>query len=417
MSVSDTSTALPAAVPAPRLTEAQLALALSLLLGLQPLTTDLYLPALPLLRHALGAGMAAAQLTMSALLLSFGLAQLLMGPLSDRFGRRPVLLGGLFLHALAGVGVALAPDMATLILLRAVQGVGMAASVVCARAMVRDLYEPFEGAQVMSRGLFGLGVIAMLGPVLGGMLAASLGWRAAMAAVALGGALTLLFVWRTLPESLPSRNLQALNAGPLARTTAEVLRHPGFRAWTALISTTYGGLIVLLAGSPFVYIGTLGLAPWAYGLVMASASGSYMLGTLACRRLVPWRGLAGAVRIGGVMSLAGGLLMLACASPAQPPLAGVLVAHWLYVFGHGIHQPCGQAGAVGAFPQAAGLASALSGCILALVAFAIGLGMGRAMNGQLAPLAIGLALASLAVIGVAFTLVRWHGEPRRIAAA
>lgn len=61
---------------------------LSLLLGLQPITTDLYLPALPALTEGFGAPMAQAQLTLTALLLAFGLSQLIWGPLSDRFGRR-----------------------------------------------------------------------------------------------------------------------------------------------------------------------------------------------------------------------------------------------------------------------------------------------------------------------------------------
>ena len=70
-------------------------LLLSLLLGLQPITTDLYLPALPALTEGFGASMSQAQLTLTALLLSFGVSQLVWGPLSDRFGRRPVLLWGM----------------------------------------------------------------------------------------------------------------------------------------------------------------------------------------------------------------------------------------------------------------------------------------------------------------------------------
>ena len=67
-------------------------LILSMLLGLQPITTDLYLPALPALTEGFGAAMSQAQLTLTALLLAFGVSQLIWGPLSDRFGRRPVLL-------------------------------------------------------------------------------------------------------------------------------------------------------------------------------------------------------------------------------------------------------------------------------------------------------------------------------------
>ena len=80
--------------PAP-MSAALIVLLLALLLGLQPITTDLYLPALPALQGQLGAGMAQTQLTLTALLLAFGGSQLVWGPLSDRWGRRPILLLGL----------------------------------------------------------------------------------------------------------------------------------------------------------------------------------------------------------------------------------------------------------------------------------------------------------------------------------
>ena len=70
-------------------------LILAALLGVQPITTDLYLPALPALTDGFDATMAQAQLTLSALLIAFGCSQLVWGSLSDRFGRRPVLLLGL----------------------------------------------------------------------------------------------------------------------------------------------------------------------------------------------------------------------------------------------------------------------------------------------------------------------------------
>ena len=90
-------------------------LILSLLLGLQPITTDLYLPALPALTAELGASMAQAQLTLTALLLAFGGSQLVWGPLSDRYGRRPILLVGMVAYVLASLASSLAPGMGWLI--------------------------------------------------------------------------------------------------------------------------------------------------------------------------------------------------------------------------------------------------------------------------------------------------------------
>jgi DHA1 family bicyclomycin/chloramphenicol resistance-like MFS transporter len=294
----------------PAMSPVVVVLALALLLGLQPITTDLYLPALPLLARDLHAPMAGVQLTMSVLLLAFGFGQLTMGPVSDRFGRRPVLLGGLGLYTLASVAATVAPDITVLIAMRAVQGVGMAASVVCARAMVRDLYEPHQGAHVMSRGLSGLGLIAILAPTVGGLIAAWLGWRGALGLVSVLGAGMGLFIALKVPETARALNPQALALRPLLANFSAVMANASFRAWALLVTFTYAGLFVLLAGSSFVYTGPLGLPAWGYGLAMASASMAYLIGTFLCRRWLPRLGLPGTVRIGGAFTLAGGSLML-----------------------------------------------------------------------------------------------------------
>ena len=394
----------------PLLAPAVAAIALSLLLGLQPILTDVYLPALPLLARELAAPMAATQLTMSALILAFGLSQLVWGPLADRYGRRPVLLSSLALLCLASLGAASASSVGWLIVWRAAQGATMAASVVCARAMVRDLYAPQDGARVMALGMSGLGVIAIAAPLAGGALAMGAGWRAPLYTVAaIVGAIGLL-VWRRVPETLVLRNAQRLHMNELARNAAQILRHPTFRAWSLLIACTYGGLFTMLAASPFVYIELLGLSPREYGLALASGSIAYLVGTIVCRRWLRHRSGAEAVQRGAFFTLAGALGMAACALwPAQAGLAWLLGAQWLYAFGHGIHQPCGQTGVTGPFPRMAGMAAALAGCGLALTAFAIGLWLGNVLDGSLRPMAAGVAVWGGLTSLVAWTLVRRHG--------
>jgi DHA1 family bicyclomycin/chloramphenicol resistance-like MFS transporter len=407
-----------AAAPPARPTRGRAAFALALLLGLQPVSTDVFLPALPALTRALGAPMAQAQLTMSALILAFGIAQLAWGPVADRIGRRPVLLLGLALYTLAAIGSTVAGSIEVLVAWRMVQGVALAAAVVCARALVRDLYEPHEGAQVMSLGLSGLAVIALAGPALGGVAATFVGWRAALALVAVAGALTLAWVAWRLPETAPRLNPRATAPGPLLRQWAAIARHRVFVAWTLLISATYGGLFVILAGSSFMFIEHLGLSPLAYGAAMASGSLAYMAGTFVCRRWVARHGVVGAVGRGAWFTLAGGASMVALALAGVPSVWALLVPQWLYAFGHGLHQPCGQAAAVGPFPHAAGAAAALAGCVLALTAFVIGLWLGQVLvadgtgaggpghlGGPLA-YAVGVGFWSLVTCTVAWTLVR-----------
>ncbi len=159
------------------MTEPQTVVLLSLLLGLQPITTDLYLPALPGITASLGASVAQAQQTLAAMLFAFGVAQLFWGPLSDRFGRKPILLAGLSLYVAAALGCTFATSMAQLLGWRVVQGVALGASVMAGRAIVRDLHDPLAGAKLLSRAFSGLGLLACLSPLVGGATVRVLGWR------------------------------------------------------------------------------------------------------------------------------------------------------------------------------------------------------------------------------------------------
>ncbi len=383
---------------------------LALLMGLQPATTDIYLPALPALTEALGATMTAAQLTMSALILAFGFGQLLWGPVADRIGRRPVLVTTLLLYAVASVAGAMSTGIDMLIVCRVAQGFTMAGAVVCSRAMVRDLYQPHEGAQVMALALSGLGLVAIGGPALGGLVTALAGWRAALVTVSVYGALALAVVAWRVPETIAHRNPHATDLRPMLGNWAEIGRHPGFIAWTLLVTCTYGGIFTYLAGSSFVFIGVLGLSPGSYGLVMASVSGFYLLGTFVCRAWIRRFGIAGAVARGAGFSLAAALSFALVAVMDWRSVWAIAIPQWLYALGHGFHMPCGQVGTVAAFPKKAGAASALAGFVMALVAFGIGRWLGGALDGTVRPFAAGLAFWAAATCVLGWTAVQRHGR-------
>lgn len=385
-------------------------LLLILLLGIQPITTDLYLPALPTLQRELGAGIAATQLTLSGLIIAFGLAQLVAGPLADRFGRRPVLLSGLLLYTAASIGGALAQTIEALVAWRVLQGIAMAAAVTCGRSIVRDLFEPQDGARVMSRALSGLGIIAMLSPLAGGVIVQWLNWHIALLVLAVFGAATLATVAWRYEETVPERDPRATRLGPLLQNWLTVLRHPTFRAWTSLSALAYGGLFVILAGSSFVYIGVLGLSKMGYGLLMAGNSVAYIAGTFLCRHWLVRHGLRGAVSRGAWFSLVGGLGMAAVSLAGWHTVWALFLPQCLYAVGHGIHQPCGQAGAVGPFPDKAGTAASLSGFTMMLSAFLVGAWLGQRLDGTVYPLAFGVAVFGVGIALVGWTLVQRDGE-------
>lgn len=382
---------------------------LALLLGIQPVTTDLYLPTLPTLTRALQGSVSQAQLTLTALLLAFGSAQLVFGALSDRFGRRPVLLAGMAAYVLAALATTLAPSMEVLIAARAVQGAAMGAAVMVARAMVRDLYHATEGARVMSRALTGLGLIACLCVPLGSLIFHLWGWRAALLTPAIVGAGTLALLALRFRETLARPDLDALRPRRLLRTWAGILRHPVFASFTALVSASYALLFTFLASSSFVFIEVLGVSRLGYGAIMLWNSLAYIAGTFLCRRWLARHGVRGTVARAGVLSLAGGALMGALALAGVQSVWAIVAPLTLVMMGHGIHQPCGQTGAVGPFPQAAGAASALNGCIQMVVAFGVGAWLGVALEDRSTrPLALGIAFWGAVLALLAWTVVRRH---------
>jgi len=389
---------------------ALIVLILSLLLGLQPITTDLYLPALPALTESFGASVAQAQLTLTALLLAFGSSQLVWGPLSDRYGRRPILLWGLGAYVLASLASVLAPSMALLILARIVQGAAMGAAVMCARAIVRDLYRPVEGARVMSKGLTGLGVIACMCAPLGGLLSDWINWRVALLALTVFSAATLATVALRFAETIRQKNPQALEAATLWATWRGIVRHPTFWAFSALSTASYGGLFTFLASSSFIFIKVLHISKPAYGLLMFTMSFTYILGTLACRRLLPRLGVRRSVALAGGFTLAGGTLMGVFALAGWHSGWAILLPFYLFMLAHGVHQPCSQSGAVGPFPYAAGAASALNGFLMMVAAFAVGGWLGTAMDGTVRPLMYGVWFWSVLIALSAWTLVQKHGK-------
>jgi DHA1 family bicyclomycin/chloramphenicol resistance-like MFS transporter len=226
------------------------------------------------------------------------------------------------------------------------------------------------------------------------------------------GAICLAMVALTLPETARQLNPQALQLAPMLRQWGRILRHPTFVAWSLLIACTYAGLFAFLAGSSFVFIDVLGSSRMACGLYIAGCSVCYVVGTFWCRRWLLHHGLAGAVKRGAAFTLIGGVSMVGLAWAGMIAPWAIFVPQFVYSFGHGIHQPCGQAAVVGPFPHHAGAASALAGFVLAAAAVGVGAWLGVSMYGTVFPLVTTVGAMAVATALVAWTLVQRHGEAR-----
>ncbi|MCX7166944.1 MAG: multidrug effflux MFS transporter [Rhodocyclales bacterium] len=356
-------------------------------LMLQPLSTDLYLASLPSMATDFGVNPAAVQHTLSLFVIGFGSAQLVSGPLSDRYGRRPVLIGGLTLYLLASIACALAPGLNWLIAARFAQAIGCCTGVVVARAIIRDAYSPAEGARVLARASSLLALAPIMGPVLGGYLQVAFGWRAAFVALALAGLAVWIAALRRMKESNSRPDQGAMRLGSLARSYLEVARAPEFWSYALPGALSYASIFAFISGTPFVLIKVLGVPISHYGYYFAIGVFGYLGGTLLCRRLLGRIGLQGALKLGTVVGLVGGLGFLALVLADVHHAALVVGAQFVVMTAHGINFPCAQSGSLAQFPEKAGAAAGLFGFISMLGAFFAGMWVGGSHDGTLLPLA------------------------------
>jgi MFS transporter, DHA1 family, multidrug resistance protein len=294
-----------------------------------------------------------------------------------------------------------------LLFLRVIQGVGMGAVVVNARAIVRDHYTAEEGPRAMSKVMTGLGVFACVSGPLGGVIAQWLGWRAVLLAVSIIVSIALWQVWTRFEETLAQPNPRALQVKHMATNWGVVLRSPRFWTYSLESTATFGGLFIFLATSSFIVTEVYAMPKWVFGLMMFSMSSFYIVGTFVCRRLLTRLGLRRTVAWGGAISLSAGALMMLGYSLNLHSLWVVMLPVLLFAIGHGIHQAVGQSGAVTPFPTMAGTAAALSGFMQMATAFVAGIWMGQHMDEPVLVLAWGLAFW-----GVVLALISWVLVPR-----
>jgi DHA1 family bicyclomycin/chloramphenicol resistance-like MFS transporter len=388
---------------------------LGALTAVGPFTTDTYLPSMPAIREHFAVDMAAVQLTLSLAFVGGAIGQLFYGPLSDRFGRRPLLIGGLALYVVASTGCLFAESIGQLISARFLQVFGSICCPVLARAMVRDLHGREAAARMLALMGMVLGIGPILAPIIGGVLQANYGWRAAFVFVTLYGLSLLAAVCLFLGESVREKDPDALRPARLLQTVVALLGSRVFIGYGLVNCFLFGGLGAYLSGVAFVVIQVLQVPTQYFGLVFGAIMTGNILGFFTASRLVGRIGLDRMLGIGITGGAVAGLLLAGFAFAGVVHLAALIGPMAMFMFCFSLSGPQAVAGALTPFPRAAGAASSLLGFFQSLTSAAVGMGVAVFFDGTPRALAGFVCAMSLGTLATYWLLIRRIPQTEKIA--
>jgi EmrB/QacA subfamily drug resistance transporter len=322
-----------------------------------------------------------------------------VGRLSDALGRRAFYLGGLAAFLVGSVGSAAAHDMGELIAARAVAGLGAGALLALTGATIGDIFPPRERAKWMGLIMTNYGLAAMLGPIVGGIIADRYGWRwmflvtIPLAVVALvmltfslprmqrratpvidwlgilllGSALLgLIMVLTAVGVTHSWRSAYVLISGTVGaamlaafarheRRAAEPVMMPLlFRSHVFLraVGLSFATRMVffgLLAFFPLFLQGVRGESATGAGLELLPIMAAFIVGNVISGRAISWSGSYRANAIVGPLILLAGTIVCAMLSPASTD-AAVDMAMVLVGLGVGTIFPLAATVVQSAFP-------------------------------------------------------------------
>lgn len=249
-----------------------------------PLSTDVYLPALPQMGKYFAASEFLVGLTLTIFFFVFSVSMVLFGPLSDKFGRKPILIFGAATYTAASIACATASDIYFLLAGRFFQAVGSGAVITVSTAVIKDCFRGKLLTKILAITQ-ALGVIApMTAPLIGGILLTFTDWRGSFwLLTALGAAnltISLLFC-----ETLPEKKRYSGDILHSLTLLAEVSRKKYFMAVLFMFALFSMPFMAYLGASSFIYVEQFGLTAQEYSYFFAVNSAASIAGPILYLRL------------------------------------------------------------------------------------------------------------------------------------
>ncbi|WP_042861952.1 multidrug effflux MFS transporter [Dickeya sp. NCPPB 3274] len=332
---------------------------LSALMAFTSLSTDIYLPAMPVMGKDLQGDV---ELTITGFLIGFCIAQLIWGPLSDHWGRRTPLFIGMALFIVGSVGCALSTTISQIVFWRIFQALGACTGPMLARAMIRDLFSRIRAAQMLSTLIIIMAIAPIAGPLLGGQLIKVTSWHAIFWLLAVIGLLMFISLY-WLPETLAEDRRVKASLSSAFRNYYALLTNTAFMRFTLCLTAYYVAAYAFITGSAFVYITYFGIDPQHYGWLFALNIVGVVGMSIVNRRLVQRYPLEKLLKFAVLIATAASLVLALGTKLNIGGMVLIVVSVFVFFAMNGIIAATSTAAALDTVPNIAGSASALIGSL------------------------------------------------------
>ena len=371
------------------------------LMALNALAIDVMLPALPYMGEALGiTNENERQFVISSYMIGFGFAQLFYGPISDRFGRRAPIFFGLAIYTVAALGAAFAPSFATLLVIRAIQGVGAASTRVIATSIVRDRYSGRAMAEVMSLVFMVFMIIPIVAPGIGQLILLQAPWQGIFVFMAVLAAIIAATSYFMLPETLAIGNRRPLTVGAVFDGFRIVFTNRVAFMYGAAGMLTFGALFGFISTSQQIFVDIYGFGPY-FPLAFAVMASFMSISSFLNSRIVSRFGMRRISHFALLTytTVAAIWVVASLFGPMPFWLFFILLTTVMFMFGWaGSNMNSLSMEPLGAV---AGTASSVFGFLQTIGGAAIGSFIGQHFNGTVTPVALGyFSMGALALICV-----------------
>ncbi|MEO8558118.1 MAG: multidrug effflux MFS transporter [Rhodospirillales bacterium] len=253
------------------------AIILGLLTAIGPFAVDMYLPVLPAIGADLHADTDSVLITLTSFFITFTIGQLVYGPISDVIGRKKPLYVGIVIFAAASIGCALATSIETLIVFRAIQGIGAAAGMIIARAIVRDLHSGLDEVRLLSLLMLVVSISPLLAPLVGSVISDLSSWRGVFWLVTGAAAIRLVLAVFFVGETRPAEARAESSFRGTVSAAWMLLRDREFMSMTLVGAFAISAFFVFLSNSSFVFTRQYGLTPMQYSLLFSLNAASFFI--------------------------------------------------------------------------------------------------------------------------------------------